>query len=786
LTALALAPDGQTLAAASAWGTCDLNLCSFDGGKVRTLLSGGRSPQGHPVSALEYSPDGKLLAIGSTDHTIKLWAVSGEGAQDVLGRGNYAFLLRAAPSGRSPSGSELAAPDSSLRANRAANGAARLQILRDGVLLREQEVPLARIVPGPLRLAARREGDRLILRINDLTPLEFQDALLLHTEASGFLGLHWPIGVRLERLWAAHQPLPPVPSALERGDHLFGRGKYTEALVQYQAQALASGASEVGQEARVKAAYCLLALSRSQEAGDGFERVTAEAGSRWPIVAGCELLMLRMRQGRQPDADTVFEILSRRHSFEQLAGFIPQEFRQQLSRAPVESFSRGRLVLLRPGPHLLRSLERARALQEFFRTPLPDRVPVLTGFVQTYHLLDQLDDGLRMAQELFDNPGYWLMGSPDARPVELTERYSYLLRQHGEPEKALARVDRQLLEKPALAPFVRHRVQISGVLASSATSPVQVLPWLYVRPEAVAYRPEALQLLIERARVLAALKRWDDAEKDLDSYLRLTTSNNDHAYDTPFYMACLVQGFLRERRGDRDGARAAWRRGLDRKREVHRAYLATSTVWYGVLLASLLGELTAEEAAIMFDRLTASYYTAGESVGALAAKAGLIPPANVLRTMCGTTRGRDAVRKLAFQEISYAESLRMPIMLIGAEMLHQGAMPGPLSAEQDDILWVVVEKIHSAWAAGKLNDAKVLQVALTWKGTTNFLGWAGVKGSLEPALRGPLAYIAGHRYLRLNRPADAVTFFRTARKDTPPGSAVHRLAQAELDRLNAK
>lgn len=91
-----------------------------------------------------------------------------------------------------------------------------------------------------------------------------------------------------------------------------------------------------------------------------------------------------------------------------------------------------------------------------------------------------------------------------------------------------------------------------------------------------------------------------------------------------------------------------------------------------------------------------------------------------------------------------------------------------------------------SWAAGTLNDAQVLQVALTWKGTTNFLGWAGVKGSLEPALRGPLAYVAGHRYLRLNRPTDAVTFFRTARQDSSPGSALHRLAQAELERLNAK
>jgi hypothetical protein len=86
---------------------------------------------------------------------------------------------------------------------------------------------------------------------------------------------------------------------------------------------------------------------------------------------------------------------------------------------------------------------------------------------------------------------------------------------------------------------------------------------------------------------------------------------------------------------------------------------------------------------------------------------------------------------------------------------------------------------------GKLTLPQLIQIGLTWKGTTSYLGWAGVSPNLDPALRGPSAYIFGHRYLRLNRRQEALALFRTALADAPPGSSLRRLAQAELDRLKA-
>jgi hypothetical protein len=84
---------------------------------------------------------------------------------------------------------------------------------------------------------------------------------------------------------------------------------------------------------------------------------------------------------------------------------------------------------------------------------------------------------------------------------------------------------------------------------------------------------------------------------------------------------------------------------------------------------------------------------------------------------------------------------------------------------------------------GKLNIAQVFQVFQSWRGSTNFLGWGGVAPTLDPAVRGPLAYLLGHRYRRLGQPASVVNnFFRAAEKDAPPNSLLSRLVQAELKR----
>src|SRR5207248_2157787 len=115
--------------------------------------------------------------------------------------------------------------------------------------------------------------------------------------------------------------------------------------------------------------------------------------------------------------------------------------------------------------------------------------------------------------------------------------------------------------------------------------------WLYER--AGVPRSGCLPLLLERARLHAALSRWDDAEMDLEEFFRRAPPGSVHLrYWT---QANLMLGFLRERRGDAAGARAAWRRGLPGAHPEYRGRKYNPSVLSYIcelILASLTGDVS--------------------------------------------------------------------------------------------------------------------------------------------------------------------------------------------------
>src|SRR5262249_9671059 len=140
----------------------------------------------------------------------------------------------------------------------------------------------------------------------------------------------WPAGVGVRHLRASAQTLPTEASPLERGDQLYDEGHYGEALGLYQEQALTAARGEVNREARCKAGLCLVQLNRPDEAANVFEPLAAEAEGRWPLLAACQLWVVRLQQHRVADTGAVFASIRARFRPEELASYVPEAVKERL------------------------------------------------------------------------------------------------------------------------------------------------------------------------------------------------------------------------------------------------------------------------------------------------------------------------------------------------------------------------------------------------------------------------------------------------------------------------
>src|SRR5262249_13147609 len=121
-----------------------------------------------------------------------------------------------------------------------------------------------------------------------------------------------------------------------------------------------------------------------------------------------------------------------------------------------------------------------------------------------------------------------------------------------------------------------------------------------------------------------------------------------------------------------------------------------------------------------------------------------------------------------------------------AAFLRRGAFPEGISAEDEQIVWKTATDLHTLYQTGKLNDAHFYQIYLAWMGSANQLGWGSVAPLLPPEVRAEVAYLGGHRYRKLKKPAEAAMFFQVALRDAPANSALRRLAQSQASRHEAK
>ncbi len=765
---LAFAADGRQLAASA---NNILRVTSVPGGAAD---EGQLLDERTPITALAFGPGGDVVAAGLLDGQVVLWDVHQRAARWRQGAQGYVFLLASNLTEeivKAEEGAARGTPTQNRSASfadaRARHAAFEMRLLRNGVLLQKQAV---RLPAGPLHLLARRAGDRLEFQVGRGQGLVFHDVIPFTGGEAAVFGVHWPRSAGLTRLRATAQALPPAPSSLEQADDLFEKERYRDALALYQRQVAADPAIE--QEARCKAGMCLAQLSRLDEAAQQFVPLVGGEGERWPLIAACQLLMIHLRQKKLDDIDTLLTTLATRFSREQLAAYVPAQLRQGILRhteVPATEF-------LLADAAAVRRAEQALAVSRLFEE-------ALRTYWDRYYLgrlccaAGQMDRALPLFRECVRESETALsaQGRGGAELIYPLRHYAWLLRRTGAAEEALRVVDRCLFDE---AGRLRR-------VSAPAGQPEA--------PDAKAWRLMAfLPLYLERARAHAALGKWDRAEADLDEMARLLPDDNP-VYQ--FHAACLLmKGFLCERRGDAAGAKQAWKRGtypsylarLPREARAQAPALPEKErdgLLQHLILASLCDELPDAEADKAF-RMVLDMLGNGSFVSQMIRAIKIHP--SVVREMWRSPRGRDVARRMAFLDLAPRDYFRHPISLCATQKFRQDLVTGEPSAELDEQLWQTAKELIEGVVTGRLRKTQVIQIGLAYKGVSGALGWEGVAPTLEPGLRGKVAYLLGLRYTRLNRSREAQACFQTAVAVASANSILRRLAQAELDRVSPK
>jgi hypothetical protein len=151
---------------------------------------------------------------------------------------------------------------------------------------------------------------------------------------------------------------------------------------------------------------------------------------------------------------------------------------------------------------------------------------------------------------------------------------------------------------------------------------------------------------------------------------------------------------------------------------------------------------------------------------------------SILRSPRGLAFARDA----AFLRVPFGELIEGPACLLAHRIL-SGGSSRKLAPEADELAWETSRQWTAAYRKGKVSFAQLVQLGMSYRGSTDLFGWAGLAPKLAPEMRGPIAYFLGFQYEALKRPEDAAKFWRQAQRDAPEGSGLRRLAAEELKRI---
>lgn len=582
-------------------------------------------------------------------------------------------------------------------------------------------------------------------QVNKFKVVEYLDPFPLSAEDQGFFAITCSDTVAVQGYAALRKNLAATPGLLEKGDALFEAERFGEAALFFAQQAALAGDGELAQQARYKEALCLLGSKRENDAVPLLKALSNAEGNRWPVLADCQLYLLlldRKDAASQMEADVVIErLLSRELREDHLIMLLPEATRQRFLAYDLPQGNFDLFVVPTKGRlDLVKGMQRKMKLERLLEADFLARKSTEIALVRLYRLADMEVDAELLSREFLS--GY-----------QHTDVHGYVhfalshlcgsLRRAGRANEALLELNRW----------------ISG----DRSRPGAEDHWLWP----------------ERARIYIDLGNWSQAEKDVDRFLDLEFVKGNWA----LVDAWCLKGFLREQAGDAKGAHAAWKQGcaqyapVDRSKGIHGGM--TPFVSY-CIMAGLTNELSDEECRRIQKELAR---VAGDGQGKqLLSLVMEFQSPTVYREMWRTPRGRAMARKWAFRQCSYAEFGLFPVYANAAETIHQLTLPGPLSPEHEQIIWDVIENVYQSYAEEKLSKEQIITIGLSLK--LPWL-WGGVDSKLEPRVRGPLAYVLGHRFLSRDA-KQAEALFQSALQAAPAGSPLQRLTQGEIAKLKKR
>ena len=627
-----------------------------------------------------------------------------------------------------------------------------VQLYRGAQLVREQAVPAGALGTGPLTVTIQRARDQVLAQVNQLPPIKYHD--LFPVTGRGAFAVIGPANVRVARVEGWREDSAAVVSPLERGDELFLAGEFAAALEFYRQEALRAGASAAGSEARLKVGVALLALRRDDEAAERLRELYENRAEPLAPLAGCYLIAAHTRRKQLEAADEILDRLAARNAAQgDVLARLPEDVRNEIL-LPYR-IGAGGLGLLRDDPGRVEKVERLVRAEEALGVRLELISWTRLQFVRSLRASSDPNVRARAAPLLRD----WL--GRDYPPGDVTTsmgtiiaaEYGWVTRENGTPLAGLEEVTARIFSAPRV------------------------------------FRAYEYQLLIERARLNAALGKMSDAEQDLRDFL--TSAPLEQKAPRSVADASLMLGLLLDRRGDAAGAKAAWLAGRTRATFSDANVLGevgggigmmTNVACY--LLSDTLEDADFELLAVNLLKAqlgplwsVASKKVKPEDLRALAA---------VMRASAKKPAGREQFWRFAFQTNSFRDYATQIVTFSGVELLREIALGGTATPEQDAVLNALVTGSLRQFAEGRLGLEQMLVLYALVQGGWTPASWAGVEKHFDPAVLGSLAYAIGHRYLRQSKFTDAAHAFRAAVAAAPAGSALKKQAEAELAKIPEK